>query len=124
MAYVFIDFIFNNKKLFNDRKVNIEIENVSGTEQVKIKTSTPVTVSSINKTVPKKNESLSGVEPEIRRELGDLLNTSSDGLNEVKTENGVMVDLKDRFRTAPVATINENGEVVIQDYVIPPSKQP
>lgn len=62
------------------------------------------------------------LEPEIQNELDHLLNTSSEGLKEVKTEDGVMVDLEDHFRTVPVAEVNERGEVVVQDYVSPPSK--
>jgi len=60
------------------------------------------------------------LEPEIQNELNNLINTSSEGLKEVKTEDGVMVDLGNHFRTAPVAKFDESGEVVVQDYVSPP----
>ncbi|HHJ17823.1 MAG TPA: hypothetical protein ENJ80_14115 [Gammaproteobacteria bacterium] len=56
------------------------------------------------------------LEPEIRAALGDILNTSSEGLVE-ETRNGVTsVDLQGRFQTAPVATIDENGNIQITDY--------
>jgi len=69
---------------------------------------------------PKESSKSNSLEPEIKHELQTILNTSSDGLIEIKTDKGDMVDLKNRFRTAPVATINETGEVVIRDYVSPP----
>jgi len=78
-------------------------------------------VSSINHPVQKVSKSdQQKLEPEIQNELQKLLNTSSEGLREVVTEKGVMVDLEDRFRTAPVATINKKGEVLIQDHISPP----
>jgi len=56
------------------------------------------------------------LEPEIRQALGRILNTSSEGLVE-ETRNGVTsVDLQRRFQTAPVATVDENGDVQITDY--------
>ena len=63
---------------------------------------------------------LKDIEPVIKKELNVLLNTSSDGLVEVIIDDGYMVDLNKRFRTVPVATINDNGEIVVQDYVAPP----
>jgi len=60
------------------------------------------------------------IEPEIKAKLQKILNTSSDGLEEIVLEDGVMVDLEDRFMAAPVATINDDGEVTIRDYVAPP----
>ncbi len=68
----------------------------------------------------------SELEPEIRDALGNILNTSSEGLVE-ETRNGVTsVDLKGRFQTAPVATIDKDGNVQITDYSHLPgaSKQP
>ena len=62
------------------------------------------------------------LEPEIRKAIQELVNTSSEGLVEEQTNKGINVDLQGRFRTAPVATINENGEVEIQDYTSPPGK--
>ena len=62
------------------------------------------------------------LEPEIRKAIQELVNTSSEGLTEEQTNKGINVDLQGRFRTAPVATINENGEVEIQDYTSPPGK--
>ena len=57
---------------------------------------------------------------EVKKQLHILLNTSSDGLEEVQTKDGVMVDLKGRFRTVPVANVNESGEVNVEDFVSPP----
>jgi len=62
------------------------------------------------------------LEPEIQQALEKMLNTSSEGLVEEKTDNGISVDLKGRFHTAPVATINEKGEVEVQDYNIAPKQ--
>ena len=62
------------------------------------------------------------LEPEIRKAIQELVNTSSEGLAEEQTNKGINVDLQGRFRTAPVATINEDGEVEIQDYTSPPGK--
>lgn len=60
------------------------------------------------------------LEPEIREALGEILNTSSEGLVE-ETRNGVTsVDLQGRFQSAPVATIDERGNVQITDYSHPP----
>lgn len=56
------------------------------------------------------------LEPEIREALGKILNTSSEGLVE-ETHNGVTgIDLKGHFKTAPVATIDEHGNVQVTDY--------
>jgi len=62
------------------------------------------------------------LEPEIRKAIQELVNTSSEGLAEEQTNKGINVNLQGRFRTAPVATINEKGEVEIQDYTSPPGK--
>jgi hypothetical protein len=62
------------------------------------------------------------LEPETREALGKILNTSSEGLVE-ETHNGVTsVDLQGRFRTAPVATVDEDGNVQITDYSHLPKK--
>lgn len=62
------------------------------------------------------------LEPEIENALNELVNTSHEGLVEVKTDKGVSIDLKGRFRTAPVATIDEKGEIVVQDYTSAPGR--
>ena len=62
------------------------------------------------------------LEPEIEAAVNELVNTSHEGLVEVETDQGVSVDLKGRFRTAPVATIDENGELVVQDYTSAPGR--
>ncbi len=60
------------------------------------------------------------LEPEIREALGKILNTSSEGLVE-ETRNGVTsVDLQGRFQSAPVATIDKDGNIQITDYSQPP----
>ena len=69
----------------------------------------------------KSNSPSSQLEPEIQQALKKMLNTSSQGLIEKQTEKGISVDLKGRFQTVPVATINENGEVEIQDYSSAPN---
>lgn len=62
------------------------------------------------------------LEPEIRQALGKLLNTTSEGLVE-KTHNGVTsVDLQRHFRTAPVATVDAQGNVSITDYTHLPAE--
>lgn len=60
------------------------------------------------------------LEPEIRAALEELVNTSHEGLVEQKTANGVEMNLRGRFRTAPVATVNEQGEVTVRDYTSAP----
>jgi predicted naringenin-chalcone synthase len=62
------------------------------------------------------------LEPEIRDSLRELVDTSHDGLVEEKTDRGVEVNLKGKFRTAPVATINEDGELTVRDYTSPPAR--
>ena len=64
-----------------------------------------------------------GLEPEIRARLEKLLNTSSEGLVEEEINGAVRLDLRGRFRTVPVATINEKGEVEITDYTHLPQEQ-
>jgi len=62
--------------------------------------------------------------PKRRKALGELLNTSSEGLV-VETRNGVSsVDLQGRFRTVPVATIDANGNIHIRDYSCLPKEHP
>lgn len=61
------------------------------------------------------------LEPEIRRALGRILNTSSEGLVEETRDGVTKVDLQRRFQTAPVATVDEQGNVEITDYThLPP----
>lgn len=56
------------------------------------------------------------LESGTRRALAEMLNTSSEGLVE-ETRGGVTsIDLQGRFRTAPVATVDEEGNVHITDY--------
>jgi len=77
-------------------------------------------------TASSSSQQASELEPEIRDALGNILNTSSEGLVE-ETRNGVTsVDLQGRFQTAPVATIDKDGNVQITDYSHLPgaSKQP
>jgi hypothetical protein len=64
-----------------------------------------------------------GLEPEIRVRLEKLLDTSSEGLVEEEINGAVRLDLRGRFRTVPVATINEKGEVEITDYTHLPQEQ-
>ncbi len=56
------------------------------------------------------------LEPEIRRALGRMLDTSSAGLVE-RTHGGVTsVELGRRFHMAPVATVDAKGDVHIREY--------
>jgi len=65
------------------------------------------------------------LQPEIQEALELMLDTSSEGLSEEVTDKGVSVDLRGRFQTVPVATINEQGELEIQDYSSKPiQRQP
>jgi len=62
------------------------------------------------------------LEPEIEAAVNELVSTSHEGLVEVKTDKGVGVDLKGRFRSAPVATIDDDGQVVVRDYTSAPGR--
>jgi hypothetical protein len=60
--------------------------------------------------------------PEIRSALGELINTSSEGLVEEKLADGtVLVDLKGRFQSAVVATIGADGKVHTNCYSTDPN---
>jgi hypothetical protein len=64
------------------------------------------------------------LEPEIRQALGRILNTSSEGLVEETRDGVTKVDLQRRFQTAPVATLDEQGNVRITDYThLPPEPE-
>ena len=62
------------------------------------------------------------LEPEIRDAVREHVITSHDGLVEAETDKGVEMKLQGRFRTAPVATVDEKGEVTVRDYTVPPVK--
>lgn len=62
------------------------------------------------------------LEPEILESVRELVDTSHEGLEEKKTANGVALRLNGKFRTAPVATIDENGELTVRDYTSPPTE--
>lgn len=62
------------------------------------------------------------LEPEIRDAVREHVNTSHEGLVEEQTDQGVEMKLQGRFRTAPVATVDEKGEVTVRDYTVPPVK--
>lgn len=62
------------------------------------------------------------LEPEIRDAVIEHVNTSHEGLVEEETDQGVEMKLQGRFRTAPVATVDEKGEVIVRDYTAPPVK--
>lgn len=62
------------------------------------------------------------LEPAIRDAVRELVDTSHDGLVVEKTANGDKLNLNGKFRTAPVATIDENGELTVRDYTAPPAK--
>jgi len=76
----------------------------------------PLTREHIDSTTSAPQQQAPALEPEIREALGNMLNTSSEGLVE-ETRNGVTsVNLQGRFQTAPVATIDADGNVQITDY--------
>lgn len=63
------------------------------------------------------------LEPAIHNTVRELVNTSHEGLVEEKTSKGVGMKLKGRFRTVPVATIEEDGTITIRDYTsVPPAE--
>jgi len=64
------------------------------------------------------------LEPEIRAALNEMLNTSAEGLVEETRNGATSIDLQGRFQTAPVATIDENGNIQITDYSYPPGAAP
>ena len=83
----------------------------------------PVTNAAPNKT--SKNSSLlktsvdiknTEMDESVRQAVNEIVNTSSEGLVEVQTDDGAVVDLKGRFRSVPVATIGADGEITIIDY--------
>jgi hypothetical protein len=80
-------------------------------------TSNPANQATNGHATPAKGKPL---EPAIRDAVRGLVNTSHEGLVEEKTDKGVEMKLRGRFRTAPVATINEKGEVTVRDYTAPP----
>ena len=60
------------------------------------------------------------LEPAIRNSVRDMVSTSHKGLVEENTGKGVEMKLKGRFRTAPVAIINDDGSVTVRDYSAAP----
>ena len=64
----------------------------------------------VTKTTPR-------LEPEIREALSEILNTSSEGLVEEPAAHGAVgLNHQGRFQTAPVATVDPEGNVQIRDY--------
>jgi len=70
----------------------------------------------------KSNVTSNVLEPEIHQALEKHLNTSSEGLVEDETDDGYNVNLQGRFRSVPVATIKEDGEIYIKDYTSLPEQ--
>ncbi len=90
-------------------------------QEVSLEVSTDDAVSTVYR---QQNKHAPELEPEIREALGEILNTSSEGLLE-ETRNGASsVNLQGRFQTAPVATVDENGNVQITDYSHLPKASP
>jgi len=95
------------------------------TENASIKPALPMTVNSNPAINSGNNQQRSHkqekpLEPEIHEAVRQLVNTSHEGLVEEQRADGVEVNLKGRFRAAPVATINEQGEVTVRDYTSAP----
>lgn len=59
------------------------------------------------------------LEPEIQQALEQMTDTRSEGLVEEPAVSGYGVNLQGRFQAVPVATVNEQGEVEIQEYSVP-----
>jgi hypothetical protein len=59
------------------------------------------------------------LEPEIQQALEQMTDTRSEGLVEEPAVSGYSVNLQGRFQAVPVATVNERGEVEIQEYSVP-----
>lgn len=59
------------------------------------------------------------LEPEIQQALEQMTDTRSEGLVEEPAVSGYSVNLQGRFQAVPVATVNERGEVIIQEYSVP-----
>jgi len=117
-VFVGLYFLTDQQRNVIDQKINVSSSNankpvskISSKNNLTDKESTG-SVSDVKKT----NLTGSKLEPEIQQALEKMLNTSSEGLVEEKTDKGISVDLKGRFHTVPVATINEKGEVEVQDY--------
>lgn len=115
-------FIFQN----DDRTVALPLNVVSTTKPVtpaQAPTVLPESGSPVANSVsrdPSASTTGKPLEPGIRDAVRELVNTSQEGLVEEQTDNGVEMNLKGRFRTAPVATVDENGEVTVRDYTSPP----
>ena len=92
---------------------HVPVEESHGTVLVEDDKTSPV------QSMPNKDGAL---EPEIRDAVREHVNTSQEGLVEEKTDKGVEMKLNGRFRTAPVATIDEKGEVTVRDYTAPPAE--
>jgi len=60
------------------------------------------------------------LEPAIHNSVKELVRTSHEGLVEEKTSKGVELKLKGRFRTAPVATLYDDGTITVRDYTVAP----
>ena len=65
------------------------------------------------------------LEAGIRAGLAGMLDTSSEGLEEEEVDGtgAVSINLQGRFRTAPVATIDEGGEIHIEEYSFLPDEK-
>ena len=59
------------------------------------------------------------LEPEIQQALEQMTDTRSEGLVEEPAVSGYGVNLQGRFQAVPVATVNEQGELEIQEYSVP-----
>ena len=63
------------------------------------------------------------LEPKIREALKKILSTSHEGLKEENAKSGKKINLQGRFKHAPVAIINEDGESVITEYSSIPEQE-
>jgi len=124
-VFVLLVFLTGQQKNNIDQSVSISSTDMDKTDSKTSQKNNPeknnLTKSTSNS--EKSNPSAKKLEPEIQQALEKMLNTSSEGLVEEKTNQGVSVNLQGRFQTVPVATINEKGEAEIQDYSsVPPAQ--
>ncbi|MFK5948345.1 MAG: hypothetical protein QM500_06210 [Methylococcales bacterium] len=116
-------FFYTNKQIgvsdddnvLSDKKELVNKSNKIGSIESNDKTKSLTHKKSINSVS-------NSLEPEIQQALENHLNTSSEGLTEDETDDGYSVDLQGRFRSVPVATIQEDGEIFIKDYTSLPKQ--
>lgn len=98
----------------------VPVDGDTGTQPADTVTSSSGNDNSTTSDTSTYNSRESRLDPAVRQAIEEMTNTSSEGLTEEKTEHGYEVDLEGRFRSVPVAEIDENGEVSVRDYLSAP----